>query len=412
MVRRLTTVAFAALLIAAAISACADSSEADAPREDASMQAPPPTTTDAEPDGPARDASQTSSDRICTDDQWCHSELPPEHMLVDAWGDGQGMVWAVSELGAGTGGILRWDGKGWAVHHPVDGKLAAVWGSGPLDLWAGGVHGLLHGDGATWSEVDLGEEGIAVSDIAGSTATGVWVVGRSTSAETAAARAFHRAPGSTVWERVHIEPLETHPSFERFSEVLHVWVAGNGDVWLSARPDRDYLFRLAVGASSWSLVPLPTEAARPFTFVQFVGVGATGSDIWLSGYLSKYGASYWVGKGDALNASSDWKFGRWKNGLDDEEDKIRRYAVWGLSGNDVWAAGAYARIQHWDGTTWTTARLSVDGVPIGDELRALWGRSNDDLWAVGGRSALHHVSKEEAARLEAEHAQKQKDAGP
>jgi len=152
-------------------------------------------------------------------------------------------------------------------------------------------------------------------------------------------------------------------------------------------------------------LPFPSEISTQ-SFFQFSGAGSVGSDVWLFGYRRSFGATYWLGKADDLDESTDWTVGGWKSSLAVEEDKIRRFAVWGTSENDVWACGAFARIQHWDGTTWTTARLSLDGVPIGDELRAFWGRSNDDLWAVGGRSALHRVSSEEAARLDAEHARK------
>lgn len=406
--RRLVAVTVPALSIASLFSACADSKESEAPREDAAVTAPPAPPTDAGPDVATEAASDASLDRVCTDDRWCHTDVPAEHMLVDVWGDGQGIVWAISELGAGTederGSILRWDGKSWGVHSPSKTKLAAIWGSGPNDLWAGGIAGLLHGDGTAWTTADLGEADIEVADIGGSSTSGTWVVGRSATAESAPARAFRRAPGSAVWERVQIEPLDGHPQVDGFS-LRNVWLGGNGDVFVVGRANRDHLFRLRAGTSTWELVPFPSEISTQ-AFFQFSGAGSAGADVWLFGYRRSFGATYWVGKSSNLDESTDWTIGRWRSSLDGEEDKIRRFAVWGTSENDVWTCGAFARIQHWDGTTWTTARLSLDGVPIGDELRAFWGRSNDDLWAVGGRSALHRVSKEEAARLDAEHSRK------
>jgi len=267
--RRLLAVVVPAVSLAAIFSACADSRESEAPREDAAVTAPPTPTGDAATDVVAEAASDAARDRICTDDGWCHTDVPAEHMLVDVWGDGQGTVWAISLLGAGTederGSILRWNGKSWDVHAPSTSKLAAIGGSGPSDLWTGGAAGLMHGDGSTWTAADLGEGDIEVADIGGSSASGIWVVGRSTTAASAPARAFHRAPGSTVWERVQIEPLDAHPEVDGFA-LLSVWVAGNGDVFVVGRANRDHLFRLRAAASSWELMPFPSEISTQSFF--------------------------------------------------------------------------------------------------------------------------------------------------
>ncbi|MDF2696357.1 MAG: hypothetical protein K0S65_4740, partial [Labilithrix sp.] len=49
---------------------------------------------------------------VCSEDDFCHSLVPEGELLRGVWGDGQGVVWAVST----TGDVLRWDGTSWQVH--------------------------------------------------------------------------------------------------------------------------------------------------------------------------------------------------------------------------------------------------------------------------------------------------------
>ena len=60
-------------------------------------------------------------------------------------------------------------------------------------------------------------------------------------------------------------------------------------------------------------------------------------------------------------------------------------AVWGSGPDDVWIAGDYGLLLHWDGQSLTKA---VSGTS--EPLLALWGRAPNDVWAVGwGGTALH-----------------------
>lgn len=109
--------------------------------------------------------------------------------------------WAVG--GTSTAGVLvRFDGsRGWTPWPKRFGKqLAAVWGSGPRDVWAGGDEGLLiHFDGTEWSEVTSP----VTSDIqalAGSGASDVWM--------TAFGGSAHRWDG-TRWRPVPTDTRHT-----------------------------------------------------------------------------------------------------------------------------------------------------------------------------------------------------------
>ncbi len=67
-------------------------------------------------------------------------------------------------------------------------------------------------------------------------------------------------------------------------------------------------------------------------------------------------------------------------------------AVWGASPNEVWIAGAFGRLHHWDGTSWAMALTSITTIPDTEHLYGIWGRGAvdpDDVWVVGDGIALH-----------------------
>jgi hypothetical protein len=57
-------------------------------------------------------------------------------------------------------------------------------------------------------------------------------------------------------------------------------------------------------------------------------------------------------------------------------------ATWATATNDLWVAGD--GIEHWDGTTWTTA------VASGSSFAALSGSFGTDVWAVGAGGVQHY----------------------
>jgi hypothetical protein len=84
--------------------------------------------------------------------------------------------------------MLEFDGGVWhekQIDAPSPSGLLAVWGSGPQDIWAGGWYGLvLHGDGASWSEVPAPAasdfaSALWVSSIHGLAAEAVYLAGES-----------------------------------------------------------------------------------------------------------------------------------------------------------------------------------------------------------------------------------------
>ena len=53
-------------------------------------------------------------------------------------------------------------------------------------------------------------------------------------------------------------------------------------------------------------------------------------------------------------------------------------AVWGPSGNDVWAVGEAGTVMHWDGAAWSRWHLQSRA-----HWQAIWGRAADDVWIAG-----------------------------
>jgi hypothetical protein len=66
-------------------------------------------------------------------------------------------------------------------------------------------------------------------------------------------------------------------------------------------------------------------------------------------------------------------------------------AVWGSSKDDVWTVGTSGAIRRWNGTKWSTSRVSIEGTPYYRDLAAIHGSSADDIWAVGKGIAVHRT---------------------
>ena len=384
------------------------------PTEDASGLQDADATSDARIDG---DVEQPS--RTCTDEGWCHTELPPGQTLRDVWGDGSGTVWTVSEEGK----ILRWTGTAWAESHDAGVALYAIWGSSPTDLWAGGgekttfgtvVPGvLLHGTGTsadkiTWTVISTP---MAIRSIWGSGATDIWAV-------ASLAHRVNRADPSYVLH--YAGPLadtdagdadggdggipleggwEIHPVSSAFpAHFEKVWGTSADDVWIGSRvppafssgtptgqvlhfaPDGD-------GSLAWRTEQPPApNTAR----VDMNGFALSRNLTYVVGFHGDANSPYLhTGESNDDGATFTWsqrtaaQTGFANNGLS---------TIWGMGPNDLWVGGQRGRIRHWDGTSWRVAAVSVDAVmPMQNAVHAIWGSGPDDIWVVGADIALHKV---------------------
>lgn len=73
--------------------------------------------------------------------------------LSGLWGTASNNIYGVDGSTSTDAVISRYDGTGWSrMSSGVSTALAAVWGSGPNDIWAVGTHGVMtHFNGSAWS---------------------------------------------------------------------------------------------------------------------------------------------------------------------------------------------------------------------------------------------------------------------
>jgi hypothetical protein len=371
---------------AIAVGACA-SSEESTPEADAGR---PEVGSPNEPDASVEAAPVEAAARTCSDQNFCHTELPPSETLRDVWGDGT-IVWSVSE----QGDVLRWDGSAWSVHSSKLGVLYAIWGSGPTDIWLGGAKGLYHGTGASSASVVFepvtapGNDEVAIRSIWGSSATDIVAAGGDLDPDDMLPRSRVLRWDGTSWE---LDPISAEPfAFTR------VWGGAPGETWLGGDDGNDFsqtlgVFRRTTSAGDFD--PIVVDAHRdedgpmqglPGTF-HGGGVGADGRIVIVGRALS-YAQAYWYGtKGDggALEWTCDSRV------LDDEPLR----SIWSLPGsNATWAAGDYGRLRSLNGSLWTQAALMLGDLPIIEPLYGMWGTKADDFWIVGKDTAIHRTPR-------------------
>ncbi len=380
-----------------AATACATSEEPVAPEGDEAAAPDARVAADTSapdaPDGSTKDAAV----RTCSDQDFCHTALPPNETLRDVWGDGTN-VWSVSE----EGDVLRWDGTAWKVHASALGALYAVWGSGPTNVWIGGERGLFHGTGASSAalvfapEAAPGNAQAPIRSIWGTGATNVWAVGGYVDADfLPRGRVLrYRAAGDAGPSSWVVDPLSSRPlSFTR------VWGTTASGTWIGGDDGSDFaqtggVFRRTPTANAFVVVAVrafDAAAKKDSALVGFTAGGASADGaMLLAGKNGEATPGFWRGvtpDGGAEAGSYAWSYGA--RDLND----LPVHAVWGPSVDDTWAAGDYGRLRRWDGALWKQAALMIADLPVITPLFAMWGASSDDFWVVGRDIALHRKKR-------------------
>jgi len=346
---------------------------------------------DASSDGDGGDAGDAATPRTCSDEGWCHTEVPDAQTLRDVWGDGNGVVWTVST----AGNIFYWNGTTWIPSYAAGSPLHAIWGSGPNDLWAGGDGGLYHGTGSspatmTWTPVAVGAP---IRSIWGKSATDVWATGYSgtTSSFTGFVLHYSGPPDESADGGDPATGWTADPVAKAFpTRFTKVWGTSDSDVWLGGqigslndgrvlrgRPD-------GTGGYVWTGAP-ETPTGRSFNGAGFVSP----NEVILLGLDPSTSLPGWH---TGVRAADDATF-TWTRHDGFASGNAPLNAVWGKSPDDVWVAGALGRLRHWDGTIWHVAATALDDVmPVIATLYAIWGSGTDGIWVVGEGIALHKVA--------------------
>lgn len=402
-------VALSALVTATfgALVACADStilgSEEPAPEAGAVIPAVDGSVADTEAAAPEDAASDVDATiPLCSKDGFCHTTVPKGASLIGVWGDGTGVVWALS----GEGDILRWSGSAWSIHQQTGLEGHSIWGSGPSDVWVACGGKIFHGTGASSASLafsvvsDLpGDPIVPITSIWGTGPDDIWAVGMYQDWEQwpplFLGRALHfggaASPGDpdggssdgTGWTSDEdVASLGIGFRAVWGSPTSGVWIDGLGiDEWGAVVR----LVRLPKGATDWTVEPGVDAYA-----IGMHGAALTSdSSVLLSATTGVPEESYkttWRGTSTDNGATFTWTptiNSRW----------TRQFlAYWGLASNDAWGVGENGLVSHWDGTKWTQAVIRVIDVPVGKTIRAIWGTSNDDFWVVGDEIALHKTT--------------------
>ncbi len=422
-----------------AAAACADDESSTDTRPESQEKADGGSTTvdgavpDAgDSDSGEHDASDDGDAAIptCSKEGWCRLALPTDPVkttLVGVWGDGTGIVWAISK----EGNILRWDGTSWSVARTGTDRLYAIWGSGPTDLWVTGEAGILHGTGAssaslTWSLEPLaslpGDPTTIFGSVGGTSPTNIWVAGyrdHIVSGERLFVSRVLRylGPGTdpawaleTDLSTGDILPPAAHTGLQ-WTKVIGT---SSGDVYLVGRsqgssPDPTVTFTVSVkrrivqedGTVVWNemyntITPDWNTPGPCRNFVLFAGLwgddlrdwspmaaGARGNRVWLTGGVNA--ERYAIGTFETTTSSTAWTCDQFGVG-----DAILRNALWVSGENEAWSVGNFGRINHFDGTTWKTAAVTPTTSPTTEDLLDIWG-DDHALWVVGKGIALRKV---------------------
>lgn len=340
--------------------------------------------------------------RLCSSQNFCHTELPPNQVLRAVWSDGQGTVWSVS-----TGGsILRWDGAKWTIHasNPDD-RYSAIWGSSPTDVWIGGNGKILHGTGASASTLVFTPvtlpDGITadITAFANGDANEIWAIGGTLNTKVPASAQgclLHYTQGewsldTTVRADVAYTRIWSTPS-------TGLWIGGNA-ITTSAATSVG-LFRRAPGSDAFVPVVLPpaligTTKTNPFRFdsadatsdTTLVVLGAVKG----TGFGAKTTPQVWRGSTSDGGGTFTWTFDPRPVPDPAPVQDFSLTALWVKAPDDTWAAGASGRLQHWNGTAWTQAAFSLQKIPDVTTLSGISGKDSTDFWVVGDNLALHKM---------------------
>lgn len=402
------------LLGAATVLACSssgDGGEAPVDATDASADTNATTMPDAsatdrdagESVDATTDAAVDAAPRTCSDENFCRTPLPPNQVLRAVWGDGQGTVWAVSQGGS----VLRWTGEAWSIHSSRAGEsYFSIWGFSPTDIWIGTDTGLLHGTGPsaaaiTFEPVDIpGDDTIPSMAIWGSSPDDIWVAGgfiSRTPPYSARGRVVHLVNGE--WT----EELSVASNFA----YSHVWGTPSSGIWVSGNSitrtgfGGTTLLRRAVGQDSFSAEDLPQapngaalanpsriDGAASTSDTTMVVLGATST----AGGVRVTGPAVWRGSSTDQGATFTWSAEPKTLPGTLADPFFALTTVWARSPEDTWAAGEFGRLRHFDGTSWTEAKLTVAVTPEISPLYGIWGKEPGDFWVVGDNLAIHKTS--------------------
>lgn len=360
----------------------------------------------------AEDADDASELVPCSPDGFCHTQLPgptpdpdggiPRGVtrdldLRDVWMAADGEAFSVSA----SGDLIGWRDDHWTVLLETGLPLQHIWAENADDLWLAAsaevvVHVTRDGNGAYQARSEPTGSMATVDELLG-IGDRLWIV-------TGDGTLLLRDPATGLW---HDDPfaLDVQGS-NRSGRVEAIWRNGD-EVWARGSQYDDTVFYqnlllhwqpsaadagaddAGIGgdddagetvATSWKTVPL---VAGPYVWQ---GSVSTGVDVDTFLLCASFNC-------DRVTRATHQEAG-WV-GQDEPTEIVGRVTatdLWAGSTSDAWLIGTQGTVRHYDGTTWSLARIAYR-LPVVTDLRAVTGRvdpsGGSELWIVGNNIAMH-----------------------
>jgi len=330
-------------------------------------------------------------------------------------------VWATSanDVYVVGNGIHHFNGTTWTASN-IGLQLNRIWGSGPGDVYAGGVTALLHGSGSTFSALTipgvlLGE----VTALGGTSASDVYVGVREQNGTTNSLSRFNGATWTIILAnasgeirafgsgggRIFIAPapyihtydgsewteLGANPQFAGWAEGL--WVSPSGKLFAATIPAgviATYPGAAWVDDSLGAGVSVERVSVRSSN----EAVALTNGDVvnrwnglvWTNDSNTPgSGRDIWIDPSDGdtylLTDAGLWRrprLGGWPGTA--EPSSPSGQTLYARTATDMWilADAQQTQLRHWDG-----AQVTCTTCVAPHQISALWGSAADNVFAVG-----------------------------
>lgn len=248
------------------------------------------------------------------------------------------------------------------VSDPYQISFRRIWGASADDLWVVGDHGRrMHWNGACWTQY-ADPEGPPktteeLMDIWGSSRKDIWAVGLK--------------PGRSL---LHYDgqSWQTDPAAALHQDLQAVHGRTADDFWAVGMKG----VVLHYDGKDWSSVPIGSTNDLYSVWV------VARNDVWIGGYqtLKHYDGTAWRDAVIRYNAAPP------------PANRQMIHALFGFTGNDIWAAGLHNIILHYDGTSWQEDPFSQQDDPEHGMYRRLWGAHNRHVWLVGSRCRIYNFT--------------------
>ena len=344
---------------------------------------------------------------------WNDLQSNTSSTLTDIWGISDDDVFAVGFSGT----ILHFDGQSWSrMESPVGRTIFSIWGNSSDNIYAVGIDGLiLHYDGATWD---------TTATVTDKSLRSVWGFGEDTvyAVGDDGKVVIYDAHGANPWTAIDTDSL---------ANLNAVWGASSGDVFAASlegvvyhrlgelwpesyatsdgfygisgtAPDNIYfcgengsVYWRGAGESFERILPSRASGALRAIWgvdnnrLYVAGDGgvvlARQGDSWRNMYQPHGGSirQLWGAHDNAIFAAAQQRILRFNGHIWTvdyfEDDTLANYiTIWGRDAHDVYAAGDFGKVIHYDGLSWKPMDTGIDSI-----INVIRGDTDGNVYTAG-----------------------------